>query len=393
MALSNEIFHYFLGIACAWLVTVVLGYYCYSVVLDKAPRLTPKHKQKRSVMTTDGLKEPRKEKKQKELKKAEAKIEQKKEVQLVAEVVFEMVIEPVEKPEPVWSVDPELTVCSIEPEQLQLDEVTCQISDLAPDMECMLNPAKSFKEPESPEEVGCFQRDVTDSTFDWNVVDDSEKVNERKPMVFIGGVSASCSPLELVHELKDQGFNVPVLPRIRYGSSFGFCPDLVLSSEEELRRILSMGRVWVKDRWLDVRPYIPKDDKDGSSSKGSVSGCNMDIKVVDQDSRLNDSEVPELLSDTLSSSHHSAVSLSPEIIPQHAQQQFYTMNPSNAYSSNAFIPYMIPTIPHQQNFPVFTHQIPETYPQVIYSDCLAASPGCYSPPVQQSFEAPLDMSM
>jgi len=385
MAFTNEIFRYFLGFACTWLVTVVLGYYCYSVVLDKTPSLTPKYKKKRSVLTTTGLKEPRKEKKKKEKKKTAAKIESQKQVQLVAEVVFEMVIEPVEKPEPVWSVDPELTVCSIEPEQQPLDEVTCQISDLAPDMECMLNPAKSLNEPESPEEVGGFQRDVTDSSFDWNVVDDSEKVNERKPMVFIGGVSASCSPLELVHELKDQGFNVPVLPRIRYGSSFGFCPDLVLSSEEELRRILSMGRVWVKDRWLDVRPYIPKEDKDGSSTKGSVSGCNMD----------SSSELPELVSDsTLSSSHHSANSLSPEIIPQHAQQQFFSMNPSNAYSSNAFIPYMIPAIPHQQNFPVFTHQMPpETYPQVIYSDCLA-SPGCYSPPVHhQSFEAPLDMSM
>lgn len=86
-----------------------------------------------------------------------------------------------------------------------------------------------------------------------------EKINERKPMVFVGGVSASTTSIELVTELKSQGFNVTVLPRIRYGVSFGFCPDLVLSSIEEVENLLALGRVWVKDRWVDVRPYIPKD--------------------------------------------------------------------------------------------------------------------------------------
>jgi len=87
-----------------------------------------------------------------------------------------------------------------------------------------------------------------------------QKINERKPMVFVGGVSASTTPLELVTELKKQGFNVTVVPRIRYGVSFGFCPDLVLSSQAEVEKLLSMGRVWVKDRWVDIRPYIPKEE-------------------------------------------------------------------------------------------------------------------------------------
>eukprot|EP00492_Amphilonche_elongata_P002604 TRINITY_DN288_c0_g1_i7.p2 TRINITY_DN288_c0_g1~~TRINITY_DN288_c0_g1_i7.p2 ORF type:complete len:126 (-),score=21.61 TRINITY_DN288_c0_g1_i7:120-497(-) len=69
-----------------------------------------------------------------------------------------------------------------------------------------------------------------------------QKINERKPMVFVGGVSASTTPLELVTELKKQGFNVTVVPRIRYGVSFGFCPDLVLSSQAEVEKLLSMGR-------------------------------------------------------------------------------------------------------------------------------------------------------
>lgn len=86
-----------------------------------------------------------------------------------------------------------------------------------------------------------------------------DKINERKPMIFVGGVSASTTPIELVSEFRKQGFNVTVLPRIRYGVSFGFCPDLVLSSIEEIEELLALERVWVKDRWVDVRPYIPKD--------------------------------------------------------------------------------------------------------------------------------------
>lgn len=86
------------------------------------------------------------------------------------------------------------------------------------------------------------------------------KVNERKPMVFIGGISASTSPMDLVVELKRQGFNVTVVPRIRYGVSFGFCPDLVVSSGEEVARLLAIRRIWIKDRWCDVRPYVAKDD-------------------------------------------------------------------------------------------------------------------------------------
>jgi hypothetical protein len=90
---------------------------------------------------------------------------------------------------------------------------------------------------------------------------EEEKINERKPMVFIGGVSASTTPMEVVYELKQQGFNVTVVPRIRYGVSFGFCPDLVLSSEGEVEALLAMKKIWIKDRWIDVRPYVPKEEE------------------------------------------------------------------------------------------------------------------------------------
>lgn len=96
-----------------------------------------------------------------------------------------------------------------------------------------------------------------------------EKINERKPMVFIGGVSASTTPMEVVYELKKQGFNVTVVPRIRYGVSFGFCPDLVLSSAGEVEALLAMNKIWIKDRWIDVRPYVPKDEEAGKGKTSS----------------------------------------------------------------------------------------------------------------------------
>jgi len=98
-----------------------------------------------------------------------------------------------------------------------------------------------------------------------------EKINERKPMVFIGGVSASTTPMEVVYELKKQGFNVTVVPRIRYGVSFGFCPDLVLSSAEEVETLLAMNKIWIKDRWVDVRPYVPKDEASSDKAPNSAS--------------------------------------------------------------------------------------------------------------------------
>lgn len=94
-----------------------------------------------------------------------------------------------------------------------------------------------------------------------------DKINERKPMVFVGGVSASTTPIELVHEFRKQGFNVTVLPRIRYGVSFGFCPDLVLSTIAEVEELLACERIWVKDRWVDIRPYIPKDSAVASQNQ------------------------------------------------------------------------------------------------------------------------------
>lgn len=117
--------------------------------------------------------------------------------------------------------------------------------------------------------------------FDFQVVlQPGQKINERKPMVFVGGIGASTTSLEVVSELKRQGFNVTVVPRIRYGVSFGFCPDLVLSTASEQRKLLDMKRIWVKDRWCDIRPYIPKEDSVESNNAATVAPVTVPFDTV-----------------------------------------------------------------------------------------------------------------
>merc|ERR1719273_522338 len=164
-----------------------------------------------------------------------------------------------------------------------------------------------------------------------------EKVNERKPMVFVGGVSASTTSIELVTELKSQGFNVTVLPRIRYGVSFGFCPDLVLSSNEEVDRILAMGRVWVKDRWIDVRPYIPKDDEE---KKAINSPPALTKTIVETDDIVHGSVAYISHEDLMNTSCTTSPSSSHEIMSPPLESmspvtlgQFYPMPPGYQFQN------------------------------------------------------------
>jgi len=127
-------------------------------------------------------------------------------------------------------------------------------------------------------------------TQQW-LLPEEEKINERKPMVFIGGVSASTTPMEVVYELKHQGYNVTVVPRIRYGVSFGFCPDLVLSSEGEVEALLAMKKIWIKDRWIDVRPYVPKEE--GLAAASQPSNAPVVLEKTGYTANENTQEVNE----------------------------------------------------------------------------------------------------
>jgi len=156
-----------------------------------------------------------------------------------------------------------------------------------------------------------------------NQNEEENKTNELKPMVFVGGISASTSPMELVTALKAQGFKVVVVPRIRYGVSFGFCPDLVLSTEEEVQTLLAKGRVWVKDRWVDIRPYVPKDS-------------TLPVPIAAPDSAMID-----------------GVTSTPQFVPctpsQFASMPFFHPVPSlGNYSSSGYIH---PTAGYQPFFP------------------------------------------
>jgi len=203
------------------------------------------------------------------------------------------------------------------------------------------------------------------------------KINERKPMVFVGGIAASTTPLELVQEFKGQGFNVTVVPRIRYGVSFGFCPDLVLCNQEEKDRLLSMGRVWVKDRWADVRQYIPKDEP--STNFFISSEKRMDHKVHSETMRIRTEQI-EAVSSSACTNSESPVQEPPTFVPfDHSPPGFPNFtNGSNPTST--FVPMFFPSIqqfstpyygpdfhpvmaPAYNNRPADYHPVMDTYQQ------------------------------
>jgi len=238
-----------------------------------------------------------------------------------------------------------------------------------------------------------------------------QKINERKPMVFVGGVSASTTPMELVNELKKQGFNVTVVPRIRYGVSFGFCPDLVLSSQAEVEKLLAMGRVWVKDRWVDIRPYIPKEEPQMQGTFSSGDSTSMESKTPQQVTSPTTHMVHDVVENNVEYITHedlmSSCPTSPapsqnatppignsspitpgtphHFIP-HMNPPIFQMTPVIPFSPQNYPPHMVQTFfPHPQEHYVFApHQMngmnspspPEQHPMQMYDEHLSP---CFQP--------------
>lgn len=242
-----------------------------------------------------------------------------------------------------------------------------------------------------------------------------QKINERKPMVFVGGVSASTTPLELVAELKKQGFNVTVVPRIRYGVSFGFCPDLVLSSQAEVKRLLSMGRVLVKDRWVDIRPYIPKEEPQAQSSQSSTRGASAEAPSMESHTPprtqttpmfngVVENNVEYITHEDLMSSCPTSPAPSQNTTPSigaaspvtpggaqhhfvpHMNPPFFQMTPVLPFSPGGYQPHMVQPHffpPPQEHFHVFSPtpmnamhspSPPEQHPMQMYDENLGLSP-------------------
>merc|ERR1719354_919257 len=238
-----------------------------------------------------------------------------------------------------------------------------------------------------------------------------KKINERKPMVFVGGVSASTTPMELVNELKKQGFNVTVVPRIRYGVSFGFCPDLVLSSQAEVEKLLAMGRVWVKDRWVDIRPYIPKEEPQMQGTISSGDSTSMESKTPPQVASPTTHMVHDVVENNVEYITHEDLMSScptspapsqnatppignsspitpgtPHLFIPHMNPPIFQMTPVIPFSPQNYPPHMVqPFFPHPQEQYVFTpHHMngmnspspPEQHPMQMYDEHLSP---CFQP--------------
>jgi len=46
-----------------------------------------------------------------------------------------------------------------------------------------------------------------------------------------------------------------VNPKIRKGNSFAYCPNVALATVDQVNKALSLGQIWVKDRFADIREY------------------------------------------------------------------------------------------------------------------------------------------
>lgn len=77
----------------------------------------------------------------------------------------------------------------------------------------------------------------------------------RYPIIFVGGIGVSTTPDDLIKAFKSEGFQITTYPKIRKGDSFSFCPTVSLATNEQVDKILSIGELWVKDRFVEIREY------------------------------------------------------------------------------------------------------------------------------------------
>lgn len=86
--------------------------------------------------------------------------------------------------------------------------------------------------------------------------------NERKPnkknrypMIFVGGLGVSTTSDDLMEAFESEGFSITIYPKIRTGKSFSYCPTVALATIEQVENIISIGKLWVKDRFVEIREY------------------------------------------------------------------------------------------------------------------------------------------
>jgi len=78
-----------------------------------------------------------------------------------------------------------------------------------------------------------------------------EGSNPDTHKVFLGGLPHSITPVKLLWELRQQGYNVVNQPKIFRG----FCPQVCLSSTIEAMKLLQQGKIMICGCTVDVRPY------------------------------------------------------------------------------------------------------------------------------------------
>jgi len=220
-------------------------------------------------------------------------------------------------------------------------------------------------------------------------------------LIFVGGINIETTAQELTSELSDQGFNVVNKPRIRVGNSFAYCPDLVLSSKNEVRRLLGMGRIMIKGQWVDVRAYTPKEEK-VVSSDDDVSVSLSDLPPEPLNPFMEHPQSRKGQTQPVFDGHQSGRSTPPHVLfhsDSFKSQASFESNGSSMLQSLSGISSPVPTLCH---FPVSTpcpmqvcniSSTPLYLPAseyVYYQDPYAQDPNVYY--TQEPTSSPLQLS-
>merc|ERR1719495_293833 len=82
--------------------------------------------------------------------------------------------------------------------------------------------------------------------------------------VFLGGLPAHITADDLISSLAEMGFNVINKPKVLRG----FTPQVCLSTLDQARRLIAMGKICIEGALVDVRPY--EDKKPNEDIKCSI---------------------------------------------------------------------------------------------------------------------------
>jgi hypothetical protein len=124
-------------------------------------------------------------------------------------------------------------------------------------------------------------------------------VTPQVPRLFIGGIGRDMTSRELIYGFRAFGLEIvnPVV-RILQGKSFNFAPDVTFRNLEQYKRAVSMEKIVIKGRTLDirihksnVRPYRPAYDEQFVAIRTEKILQKIDVLQLMHEQKLLESKI------------------------------------------------------------------------------------------------------